>query len=140
MKNDDKSETQDRDQHILRRLVNIEHKIDSIEQTTAFVARANYERHSESVRQIFHGSTRRAQVYLAANGQRSVQDIAALLGMKQPNVSRELEKLGSEGLLEIIEKDAGKAYWGKKPIDKTIRISKLVMEEYALDKNGLPVK
>jgi len=132
--------TQDRDQQILRRLTNIEHKVDSLDQTSAFALRADAGRHFESVKNIFRNSLRRVQVYLAANGHRSVQDITKLLKMKQPNVSKELERLKDEGLLEVIEKDGGKTYWGKKPIDRTIRISQLVMKEYNLDKNGLPVK
>jgi len=132
--------TEDRDQQILRRLANIEHKIDSLDQTTAFALRADGERHSESVMGIFGRSTRRAQVYLAANGERSVTDIAELLGMSQSNVSRKLAELQQEGLLGIHEMEGAKTYWGKKPIDRTIRISKLLMEKFSLDKDGLPIK
>lgn len=130
----------DRDQQILRRLSNIEHKVDSLDQTTAFALRADSSRHFDQVRKIFGNSRRRVQVYLAANGRRSVQEIAKLLHIKEPNVSRELSKLEAEGLLEIIEKEAGKSYWGRKPIDRTVRISKLLMAEHKLDKDGLPRK
>jgi predicted transcriptional regulator len=129
---------EDRDQQILRRLANIEHKIDSLEQTTAFALRADAEKHFDSVREVFGNKTRRVQVYLAANGQRAVSDIAELLDMKPPNVSRELARLKEEGLLEIIEQEGGKTYWGKKPIDHTIRISRLLMKEYELNEDGLP--
>ncbi len=139
MNDDNRFPTEDRDQQILRRLANIEHRIDSLQQTTAFALRAEAERHFESVREIFGKSLRRVQVYLAANGERSVQDIAVLLEMKKPtNVSRELTKLQQEGLLEIFEKDGGETYWGKKPIDKTIRISNLLQKEFHLTKDGLP--
>ena len=132
--------TEDRDQQILRRLANIEHKIDSLEQTTAFALRSESERHFKSVRKIFGKSKRRVQVYLAANGERTVQEIAQLIEMKQPNVSRELTKLQEEGLLEVFEKDGGETYWGKKPIDRTIRISHLLQSEFKLTKDGLPDK
>jgi len=132
--------TEDRDQQILRRLTNIEHKIDSLEQTTAFALRADEKRHFESVKVIFRKSRKCVQVYLAANGNRSVQDIADMLGMKQPNVSRELVRLGQEGLIEIIEREGGRSFWAKKPIDRTIRISQWLMKEYQLDQNGLPVE
>jgi len=138
MKDEVKFPTEDRDQQILRRLSNIEHRIDSLEQTTAFTLRAEAERHYESVREIFGKSSRCVQVYLAANGERSVQDIASLLDMKQPNVSRELTKLQQEGLLEVFEKDGGETYWGKKPIDRTIRISNLLQKEFHLTVDGLP--
>jgi len=131
-------ETQDRDQQILRRLANIEHKVDSLDQTTAFALRADSTRHFDQVRKIFGASRRRVQVYLAANGRRSVGDIAKLLKIKGPNVSRELTKLESEGLLEVIEKERGNTFWGKKPIDRTVRISRLLMSEYELDKDGTP--
>jgi DNA-binding transcriptional ArsR family regulator len=134
------SPTEDRDQQILRRLTNIEHKIDSLEQTTAFSLRADAKRHFESVRKIFGESRRRVQVYLAANGHRSVQDIADLLSMRQPGVSRELRLLKQEGLIEVIEKEGGRTYWAKKPIDRTMRISQWLMEEHQLDRNGLPVE
>jgi len=136
----EESPTEDRDQQILRRLANIEHKIDSLEQTTAFALRADAKRHFESVRKIFGKSRKRVQVYLAANGYRSVQDIADLLNMKQPNVSRELGQLRQEGLIEVIESEGGRTYWAKKPIDRTMRISQWLMKEHQLDQNGLPVE
>lgn len=49
-------------------------------------------------------------------------------------------QLRDEGLLEVIEQEGGKTYWGKKSIDRTIRISRLLMDENKLDKNGLLIK
>lgn len=140
MPNASSDSKQDRDQQVLRRLANIEHKVDSLDQTTAFALRADSSRHFEQVRKIFGRSRRRVQVYLASDGRRSVQDIARLLRIKEPNVSRELSKLESEGLLEVIEKEGGKTFWGKKPIDRTVRISRLLMVEHSLDKDGMPRK
>jgi DNA-binding MarR family transcriptional regulator len=131
---------EDRDQQILRRLANIEHKVDSLEQTTAFSLRADAEKHFDSVRAIFGNRMRLVQVYLAANGVRSVQSIADLLNMKSPNVSRELRLLQLEGLLEVSENEGGETFWCKKPIDQTIRISALLQKEYELNKDGLPNK
>lgn len=131
---------EDRDQQILRRLANIEHRVDSIDQTTAFALRADAERHFESVRVIFRKRIRRVQVYLAANGERSVQNIAELLDMRRPNVSRELASLQQEGLLEVSENEGGETFWSKKPIDRTIRISSHLQQEYNLTKDGLPIK
>ena len=131
---------EDRDQQILRRLTNIEYKIDSLEQTNAFALRVDADKHFEIVMKIFRNSLRRVQVYLAANGDRAVQEIAELLGMKEPNVSRELRVLQAEGLLEVMEKESGKTYWGKKPFDRTIRISKHLMKEFKLNQDGVPYK
>ena len=133
-KGDDKK--QDRDQQILSRLASIQHKVDSIEQTNAFALRADKEKHENSLREIFKNGKRRAQVYLAANGTRSVQEIADHLKMKQPNVSRDLGLLAQEGLLEISNSAGGRDYWSKKPIDHTIRITRFLCTEFSLNKDG----
>lgn len=129
----------DRDQQILNRLAKIEHKVDSLEQTTAFALRAEASKHSESVRAIFKKSKRRAQVYLAANGVRSVQQIAKYLGMKGPNVSPELKLLKEEGLIKIVDTSGGYDIWAKNPIDHTLRISRILQEEYSLQPDGKPL-
>jgi DNA-binding transcriptional ArsR family regulator len=132
------SESRDRDQQILNRLARIEHKVDSLEQTTAFALRAEADKHFASVKEIFRAGKRRAQVYLAADGTRSVQDLASHLRMKGPNVSRELSKLAGEGLLEIVDSDGGKDFWGKKPVDRTLRISQFLIQTYSLERDGRP--
>lgn len=133
-------EQHDRDQQILNRLAKIEHKVDSLEQTHAFALRPDADRHFESVKQIFKASQRRAQVYLAANGIRSVNEIAEYLGMKYQNVSKELNALRIEGMLEITDSNGGSNIWGKTPIDRTLRVTPFLMQQYGLTKDGLPAK
>ena len=86
-------ENRDRDQQILNRLATIEHKVDSLDQTTAFALRADFEKHAAEVQKIFKKSSRRAQIYLAADGTRSVEEIARHLRMMRQNVGRELRLL-----------------------------------------------
>jgi hypothetical protein len=126
----------DRDQQILSRLARIEHKVDSLEQTTAFALRAEADKHFASAKAIFRNSKRRAQVYLAANGNRGVTEIAAHLRMKRQNVTPELRALHEEGLLEIVDERGGKDIWAKKPIDRTLRITKFLCQEFTLDSDG----
>src|SRR5678816_1340054 len=133
-KRDDKK--QDRDQQILSRLASIQHKVDSIEQTNAFALRADKEKHENSIREIFKNGKRRAQVYLAANGTRSVQEIADHLKMKRPNVSLQLKVLAVEGILEIGNSIGGKDYYSKKPLDHTIRITRFLCNEFSLNEDG----
>lgn len=132
------SESLDRDQQILSRLSRIEHKVDSLEQTTAFALRAESEKHFQSVKEIFRRSLRKAQVYLAVDGTKSVQEIAAHLHMKRQNVGPELKALASEGLLEIVDSQGGKDIWAKKPVDKTLRITIFLQREFNLTTTGLP--
>lgn len=126
----------DRDQVILARLARLEHKVDSIDQTTAFAMRADYGRHVDSVKSIFKNGKRRSQVYLAADGQRSVQAIAKHLGMQATHVSRELTILHDEGLLEVVDAVGNATVWGKKAIDRTLRITKFLRDEYQLAADG----
>lgn len=135
-----KNQALDRDQQILNRLAKIEHKVDSIEQTNAFALRADSEKHFGEVKKIFKKSERRAQVYLAANGVRSVGEIAEHLGMKVPNVSPDLKHLNDEGLLELVGSQGNKDIWAKKPIDRTLRITQFLCTDFALDKNGIKQK
>jgi Fic family protein len=129
--------TLDRDQQILSRLAKIEHKVDSIEQTNAFALRAEADKHFAEVSKIFGRSLRRAQVYLAADGNLSVQEIAAHLGMKRQNVGSDLKHLGEEGLLELVDSYGNKDIWSKKPIDRTLRITPFLCQQFSLQKNGL---
>ncbi|WP_395848323.1 MarR family transcriptional regulator [Cystobacter fuscus] len=130
------SEKLDRDQQILSRLSKIEHKVDSIEQTNAFALRAEEEKHFGTVKRIFKDSKRKAQVYLATDGVRGVQEIAAFLGMKRQNVSAALKALEEEGLLEIRDGTGGRTVWNKKSLDKSLRISRFLTGEFGLESSG----
>lgn len=125
-------------QQILSRLAHIEHKVESIDETNAFALRAEAEKHQGTVRKIFGKSKRRAQIYLAADGTRGVIEIAEHLGMKQPNVSPDLRILKEEGLLEIVDASGRQDFWAKKTIDKTLRITRYLCEQYNLRSDGRP--
>lgn len=130
----------DRDQHILDRLAKIEHKVDSIEQTNAFALRAEADKHFAEVKKIFGRRLRRAQVYLAADGARSVQEIAQHLRMRRQNVGPDLKHLAEEGLLELVDSQSNRDIWAKKPLDRTLRITPFLCREFALQRNGLSEK
>jgi DNA-binding transcriptional ArsR family regulator len=125
-------------QQILSRLGNIEHKVDSIDETNAFALRAEASKHTETVKQIFKRGKRRAQVYLAADGTRGVAEIAQHLGMQTPNVSPELRKLKEEGLIELAGASGKRDIWAKKSIDRTLRITQYLCKEYKLKPDGRP--
>lgn len=126
----------DRDQQILSRISKIEHRVDSIDQTQAFALRAEAPKHFATVKEIFRKGKRRAQIYMAADGTRGVEEIANHLKMKRQNVGPELKVLREEGMLEIADTAGGRDIWGKKPIDRTLRISKFLRDEYNLMQDG----
>lgn len=132
-------DSRDLGQQILNRLGNLEHKVDSLDQTTAFALRAEAQKHIDVVMSIFGKSTRRAQVYLAVNGARGVQEIAGHLSMQRQNVGPDLKVLTEEGLIEIIDAPGGKDVYAKKALDRTLRISKILREKFNLDSSGLEI-
>jgi hypothetical protein len=134
-----KTDTVDRDQQILSRLARIEHKVDSMDQTQAFALRADADKHFKSVEAIFKSGKRRAQIYLAADGSRGVQEIAKHLNMQRQNVGPELKKLATEGMLEVVDTAGGKDIWAKKPVDRTLRISQFLQTEFSLGPDGRKV-
>lgn len=132
------NDNRDRDHQILSRLSKIEHRVDSIDQTTAFALRAEEGKHLESVRKVFGTSKRRAQVYLAADGKRSVQEIAVHIGVVRQAVGRELKSLKDEGVLELSDVVDGKDIWNKKALERTLRISRLLQDQFNLRVDGRP--
>ena len=69
---------------------------------------------------FFKKRKRAAKVFLATDGKRTVEEIAAYLDLRQPNVSKELSDLHEAGLVECVE-------WGlyrKKIIDKILGLSR----------------
>lgn len=129
----------DANQQILSRLANIEQKVDSLGQTHAFALRADKEKLFAEVKQIFKDSKRKAQVYLAANGKRSVNQIAEHLGMKRQNVGPLLRALKEEDLLEVFP-FGGSDVWHKTPVDRTVGITRFLKQEYSLDADGKSAK
>lgn len=133
---------EDRDQQILSRLAHIQHKVESIDETNAFALRADAGKHLGTIDRIFGRSKRRAQVYLAADGTRGVKEIAAHLRILRQAVGRELKSLGVEGVLEIKSEEGGMDVWGKKSIDRTLQITRLLCRAHNLRPDGtrLPTK
>jgi Mn-dependent DtxR family transcriptional regulator len=107
-----------------------------MDQTQAFALRAEAEKHRNTMKEIFRKGKRRAQVYLSADGSRGVEEIAKHLGMKAPNVSVELKLLHEEGMLEIVDATGRRDIWGRKPIDRTLRITQFLRDEYKLGSDG----
>ncbi len=130
----------DRDQQILSRLAQIQHKVDSLEQTTAFALRADSDKHLGSVMKIFGKGKNRAKIYLAVNGDRSVQQIAELLSIKPQNVSPALKILREEGLIEMRDSQGNSDIYAKTPLDRTLQITKKLTGEFQLTSEGLPLK
>jgi hypothetical protein len=56
--------------------------------------------------------------------------------MKRQNVGPELRLLREEGMLEIASTEGGRDLWGKKPVDRTLRISVFLKQHFGLSQDG----
>lgn len=116
-------------EQILGRLETV---VKRIEDMTFLLAISQRNEVYEYALEVFGNSKKRAEIYLALDGQRSVAEISELLGMKRPNVSIEIKNL-LEG--DLIERDdsalKGYAYRRRSAFD-LIGVPNLVRSKFKL--------
>ena len=105
---------------------------ESMDSSMDLLLKANKEAIMGEIGAFFGSSKRRAEVYLAVDGKRTVKEIAKTLGMKSPNVSAELTGCFEEGLIERAPAPSGEVTWKKKRIDRVLRISAFLKRKFAL--------
>lgn len=121
---------------ILRRLIGIDHKTDSMEDSLAWIVRANAPHLKEELLDAFGKSKRRVQVYLALDGKRYVNEIAVHLVMKPQNVTAELRWLKAKRLVDIVEVDGAGTRYSKKFFDAVVGLSEALLTKFKLDESG----
>jgi DNA-binding transcriptional ArsR family regulator len=128
------------DGEVLRRLIRIDHKTESMEDSLAWIVSANAPQLKDELIQAIGTSVRRVQVYLALDGKRNVRDLTKHLGMKQPNVSRDIAWLKGKRLIDVIEAGNGGTKYDKKFFDAIVGLSGALMKKFKLDANGKKLK
>jgi DNA-binding transcriptional ArsR family regulator len=130
----------DPDGEALRRLIRIDHKTDSMEDSLAWLVSANSPGLKEQLINAFSNGMRRVQIYLALNGKRNVQGIATHLHMKISNVSAELKWLKKRRLIDVLEAGNGGKKYKKKFFDAIVGLSDALMQKFGLDEHGNKTK
>lgn len=120
----------------LQRLIRIDHKTDSMEDSLAWIVSANSPQLRDDLIKAFGSSVRRVQVYLALDGSRNVQEIAKHLHMKQPNVSRDLGWLKRKRLIDVLEARGEGFKYKKKFFDAIVGLSEALMKKFKLNAKG----
>lgn len=105
---------------------------EAIDSSMELLIRANKEPILAEILSFFGDSKRRAEVYLAVDGTKSVAEIADLLRMKQPNVSRELSILKDLGLIEVGPSTETTIVYKKRRIDRILGLSKELQRVFDL--------
>jgi len=105
---------------------------ESMDSSMDLLLKANKESIMADIGNFFGSSKRRAQVYLAVDGKRSVGEIVQMLHMQQSNVSADLLKCAAEGLIERILSTKGGFLYKKKRIDKILHISQFLERKFDL--------
>lgn len=71
----------------------------------------------------------RIKIYLAINGELTVNEIADSLGMHLPNVSREITPLKEAGLIEIAKEETRGIIYSKTYLDSLVNLSGKIGEK-----------
>jgi DNA-binding MarR family transcriptional regulator len=131
------------DAEVRRRLIRIQQKTDAMDDSLTWLVRANADGLLAKLLEAFGSGEHRIAVYLALDGKRNVNEIAALCGMKPQNVTRELRWLKKKKLIRVRKTvKLGKRYI-KEDFDEVVELS-LHLEKKLRDiqgkKNGKKVK
>jgi DNA-binding transcriptional ArsR family regulator len=126
----------DHPSEILRRLIAIDHKADSMEDSLAWLVRANAPHLKDDLIAAFGKSERRVQVYLALDGKRNVGEVAAHLHIVPQNVTRALGWLKKKRLVDVTEADGEGVVYSKKFFDAVVGLSESLAEKFGLDRDG----
>jgi len=81
---------------------------------------------------VFKKSAKRAEVYLALDGQKSATDLASELNMKRPNVSAEIGVLLTHGLIEPAERIAGGYVYRRRACFELVRLADAIRSSVGL--------
>jgi len=120
----------------LKRLIKIDYRTESMADSLGWLVRANADGLREALVSAFGKSTRRVQVYLSLNGERSVGEVANHLEMKAPNVSTELRWLRKKGLVDQTISDGNEVVYQKKFFDAMIELSEALADKFKLNTDG----
>ena len=107
---------------------------EAIDSSMELLLKANRDAILAEILSFFGRSKRRAQIFLAVDGKRTVEDITKLLALQKPNVSAELTRLKNEGLIEI-RKITSEGYYiyKKRRVDRILGISKILRQKFELN-------
>lgn len=107
---------------------------EAIDSSMELLLKANRDAILAEIMSFFGRSKRRAKVFLAVDGKKTVEDITKLLALQKPNVSAELTRLKNEGLIEI-KRITSKGYYiyKKRRVDRILGISKKLKQKFELN-------
>lgn len=110
----------------------INYRIEDIEKSVGLLLRGRRkEVISELMETCFRKSVEKVRVFLAVDGESSVNEIAGRLSIKQPNVSRHIKDLLDHDLITVKNTEHGRIIY-----EKTSQVKRLRLEEFLLETFG----
>ena len=109
----------------------INYKIEDIEKSVGLLLRGRRkEVIAELMETCFKKSVEKVKVFLAIDGQSSVNQIAERLKIKPPNVSRHIKDLLDHDLIRVRDTEGGKIIYEKTSQVKRIRLEEFLSETF----------
>lgn len=110
-------------------------KIEAIESTQEIILRHNAREYREEITSLFKDDEELRRVYLAIDGKRSQAELVTDLNasgasISQSTVSRRMNKLEGEGLIQKVGGSPAGVIWSKKDvIERVLRLSRHLANE-----------
>ena len=124
------------DPNILEKLIRIDNRTDSMRHSLDWLVRANEPQLLDTLIKAFGKSVIRAQVYLALDGKKNVNDLAKALQLVREAVSREIAWLKKKGLIAPIDASGRGTVYKRTQLDSIIHLSEHLARQFHLDKYG----
>jgi len=107
----------------------INYKMEDVEKSVGLLLKARrQEVIAELMESCFRKSIEKIRVFLNINGESSVNEIAARLGIKRPNVSRHIRDFLENDLIKMKTTEGAKIIY-----EKTSQVRRLRLDKYLLD-------
>jgi DNA-binding transcriptional ArsR family regulator len=104
--------------------------IEAIDASLATMLRSNRQDFLESIAMVFGRSKRRAQVFQAIDGRKSIIEISEYLGMSSSAVSREATILKNTGLIQVKEIQGRQIIYKQSPINRILDVDGMLRRRF----------
>lgn len=116
----------------------IKWRVEGIEKSVDLLVRANRDLIIEDLMEFFGRSKDRVNVFLNVDGEKTVNQITAELGMRKPNVSKRITELQNEGLVKIKKITKQGYVYEKTEKVRILNLEKILRKKFSIGEQTKP--